>query len=194
MVKVGLGTSSFTPSACRMARARVVLPAPRSPHSATASPRPRPPAMARPSRVVASRSGRGNSPRNVSEFWAISSAFSGHPSVRKGLLYPFRPHANPAPELPKRAFGGVHSGSVWTTVPNESATDMSEKLVIIGAGQAGSQAVQSLRAEGFDGPITMVGDEAYAPYQRPPLSKAYLLGSFERPRLFLKADNYYAET
>ena len=71
---------------------------------------------------------------------------------------------------------------------------MPETIVIIGAGQAGAQAVQSLRAEGFDGPITMVGDEAYPPYQRPPLSKAYLLGTFERPRLFLKADSYYAET
>jgi 3-phenylpropionate/trans-cinnamate dioxygenase ferredoxin reductase subunit len=70
---------------------------------------------------------------------------------------------------------------------------MSETIVIIGAGQAGAQAVQSLRAEGFTGPITMVGDEAYPPYQRPPLSKAYLLGTFERPRLFLKADSYYAE-
>src|SRR5580692_12797876 len=70
---------------------------------------------------------------------------------------------------------------------------MSGKLIIVGAGQAAAQAVQSLRAEGFDGPITMIGDEAYAPYQRPPLSKAYLLGSFERPRLFLKADSYYPE-
>ncbi len=70
---------------------------------------------------------------------------------------------------------------------------MAEKLVIIGAGQAGSQAVQSLRAEGFDGPITMIGDEAYPPYQRPPLSKAYLLSNFERPRLFLKADSYYPD-
>ncbi|HEY0266184.1 MAG TPA: FAD-dependent oxidoreductase [Rhizomicrobium sp.] len=70
---------------------------------------------------------------------------------------------------------------------------MSESIVIIGAGQAGSQAVQSLRAEGFTGPITLVGDEAYPPYQRPPLSKAYLLGTFERPRLFLKADSYYPE-
>ena len=70
---------------------------------------------------------------------------------------------------------------------------MSEKVVIIGAGQAGAQAVQSLRAEGFTGAITMLGDEAFPPYQRPPLSKAYLLGSFERPRLFLKADAYYAE-
>jgi 3-phenylpropionate/trans-cinnamate dioxygenase ferredoxin reductase subunit len=70
---------------------------------------------------------------------------------------------------------------------------MPENIVIIGAGQAGAQAVQSLRADGFSGPITMVGEEDFPPYQRPPLSKAYLLGSFERARLFLKADNYYPE-
>jgi 3-phenylpropionate/trans-cinnamate dioxygenase ferredoxin reductase subunit len=52
---------------------------------------------------------------------------------------------------------------------------MAENIVIIGAGQAAIQAVESLRKEGFDGAITMVGDEAYPPYQRPPLSKAYLL-------------------
>jgi 3-phenylpropionate/trans-cinnamate dioxygenase ferredoxin reductase subunit len=71
---------------------------------------------------------------------------------------------------------------------------MSGNIVIVGAGQAAAQAVQSLRAEGIDAPIIMIGDEAYAPYQRPPLSKAYLLGNFERPRLFLKADNYYPES
>ncbi|HJR55528.1 MAG TPA: FAD-dependent oxidoreductase [Rhizomicrobium sp.] len=70
---------------------------------------------------------------------------------------------------------------------------MSEKIVIIGAGQAAIQAVQSLRSEGFTGSITLVGEEAYPPYQRPPLSKAYLLGQLERPRLFLKSDAYYAE-
>jgi 3-phenylpropionate/trans-cinnamate dioxygenase ferredoxin reductase component len=70
---------------------------------------------------------------------------------------------------------------------------MSEHLVIIGAGQAGVQAVQSLRAEGFQGRLTMVGDEAYPPYQRPPLSKAYLLGTFARERLFLKGDDFYRE-
>jgi len=70
---------------------------------------------------------------------------------------------------------------------------MSEKIVIVGAGQAAIQAVQSLRAEGFSGPITLVGEEAYPPYQRPPLSKAYLLGQLERPRLFLKSDAYYGE-
>ena len=70
---------------------------------------------------------------------------------------------------------------------------MPEKIVIIGAGQAGAQAVQTLRAEGFRGAITLAGEEAYPPYQRPPLSKAYLLGSFERPRLFLKPDAFYRE-
>ena len=70
---------------------------------------------------------------------------------------------------------------------------MAEQFVIIGAGQAGVQAVQSLRAEGFQGRLTMVGDEAYPPYQRPPLSKAYLLGTFARERLFLKSEEFYRE-
>jgi 3-phenylpropionate/trans-cinnamate dioxygenase ferredoxin reductase subunit len=70
---------------------------------------------------------------------------------------------------------------------------MPEQIVIIGAGQAGVQVVQSLRGEGYAGAITMVGDEAYPPYQRPPLSKAYLLGSFARERLFLKPDAFYRE-
>ena len=70
---------------------------------------------------------------------------------------------------------------------------MLEQIVIVGAGQAGVQAVQTLRAEGFQGTITMIGDEAYPPYQRPPLSKAYLLGSFARERLFLKPDAFYQE-
>src|SRR5580704_15392021 len=70
---------------------------------------------------------------------------------------------------------------------------MSERIVIIGAGQAGAQAVATLRAEGFTGGIVMVGDEPFAPYQRPPLSKAYLQGTFERERLFLKPDAFYAE-
>jgi len=70
---------------------------------------------------------------------------------------------------------------------------MPEQIVIVGAGQAGVQAVQTLRAEGFAGAITMIGDEAYPPYQRPPLSKAYLLGSFARERLFLKPDAFFRE-
>lgn len=70
---------------------------------------------------------------------------------------------------------------------------MSEKILIIGAGQAAAQAVATLKAEGFAGQITVVGDEAFPPYQRPPLSKAYLSGKLERERLFLKPDAFYAE-
>ncbi|HTQ14308.1 MAG TPA: FAD-dependent oxidoreductase [Rhizomicrobium sp.] len=70
---------------------------------------------------------------------------------------------------------------------------MVERILIVGAGQAAAQAVATLRAEGFAGALTMVGDEPYAPYQRPPLSKTYLAGTFERERLFLKPDAFYAE-
>jgi 3-phenylpropionate/trans-cinnamate dioxygenase ferredoxin reductase subunit len=71
---------------------------------------------------------------------------------------------------------------------------MSHNIVIIGAGQAGAQAVASLRAEGHSGAITMVGDEPFAPYQRPPLSKAYLMGTLECARLFLKPESFYHES
>src|SRR5579871_3264473 len=70
---------------------------------------------------------------------------------------------------------------------------MPEHFVIIGAGQSGAQAVATLRSEGFAGEITMVGDEPFAPYQRPPLSKAYLMGTMERDRLFLKPDAFYKD-
>src|SRR5690242_14551267 len=70
---------------------------------------------------------------------------------------------------------------------------MQERIVIIGAGQSGAQAVATLRAEGFAGELTLVGDEPFAPYQRPPLSKAYLMGTMERDRLFLKPDAFYTE-
>jgi len=69
-----------------------------------------------------------------------------------------------------------------------------ERIVIIGAGQAGVQAAATLRAEGFAGSLTLVGDEPFPPYQRPPLSKAYLAGDFARERLFLKPDSFYTET
>jgi len=70
---------------------------------------------------------------------------------------------------------------------------MAEHFVIVGAGQSAAQAVATLRAEGFAGVITVVGDEPFAPYQRPPLSKAYLSGAMERDRLFLKPDAFYAD-
>jgi len=74
-----------------------------------------------------------------------------------------------------------------------SERTMTERIVIIGAGQAAAQAVATLRAEGFSGNLTVVGEEPFAPYQRPPLSKAYLSGAMERDRLFLKPDAFYAD-
>ncbi len=70
---------------------------------------------------------------------------------------------------------------------------MSQRLVIVGAGQAAAQLVTSSRQLGFDGQITMLADEPHMPYQRPPLSKKYLTGEFERSRLFLKPDSFYTE-
>ena len=64
-------------------------------------------------------------------------------------------------------------------------------VVVIGAGQAGLQTIMSLRQGGYEDAITLIGDEAYLPYQRPPLSKAYLSGKMERERLFLKPEGFY---
>ncbi|MEL7460160.1 MAG: FAD/NAD(P)-binding oxidoreductase [Pseudomonadota bacterium] len=65
--------------------------------------------------------------------------------------------------------------------------------IIIGAGQAGSSAAFKLRALGYDADITLIGDEPHPPYQRPPLSKAYLLGEMARERLFLRPTPAYGE-
>lgn len=69
-----------------------------------------------------------------------------------------------------------------------------QKIVVIGAGQAGASAVAKLRSLGFDGSITLIGAESAPPYQRPPLSKKYLLGEMALERLYLRPLSYYAET
>ena len=66
-------------------------------------------------------------------------------------------------------------------------------VVVVGAGQAGSSCVARLRSKGYEGAITLIGDEPVPPYQRPPLSKAYLLGDIPLDRLFLRPEAYYAE-
>src|SRR6185312_14852821 len=68
---------------------------------------------------------------------------------------------------------------------------MAAGTVIVGAGQAGFQAAASLREHGYQEPITLIGDEGVAPYQRPPLSKAYLLGEMSGERLLLRPDKFY---
>ena len=66
-------------------------------------------------------------------------------------------------------------------------------VVVIGAGQAGSSCVAKLRNSGFDGEITLIGAETAPPYQRPPLSKAYLLGDMELERLYLRPLSFYQD-
>jgi 3-phenylpropionate/trans-cinnamate dioxygenase ferredoxin reductase subunit len=65
-------------------------------------------------------------------------------------------------------------------------------VVVIGAGQAGAALVARLRSAGHAGPITLIGDEPHLPYQRPPLSKGYLLGDVAADRLTLRSAEFYA--
>ncbi|MDG1068267.1 MAG: FAD-dependent oxidoreductase [Sulfitobacter sp.] len=66
-------------------------------------------------------------------------------------------------------------------------------IIVVGAGQAGSSCVVKLRNGGFDGKITLIGSEAQPPYQRPPLSKAYLMGDMALERLYLRPHSFYGE-
>ncbi len=68
---------------------------------------------------------------------------------------------------------------------------MNPRVVIVGAGQAASQAIETLRRRGHTGPITLIGDEDLLPYQRPPLSKKYLAGTLERDRLLIRHMDHY---
>jgi 3-phenylpropionate/trans-cinnamate dioxygenase ferredoxin reductase subunit len=68
---------------------------------------------------------------------------------------------------------------------------MPERMVIVGAGQAGAQVAVSLRQLGFAGEITLLGEEPHLPYQRPPLSKAYLSGEMALERTWLRSAGYY---
>ena len=70
---------------------------------------------------------------------------------------------------------------------------MGAGVVIVGGGQAGLQVATSLRQGGFAGDITLIGEEPYAPYQRPPLSKKYLAGELDMDRLLLRPASVYAE-
>jgi 3-phenylpropionate/trans-cinnamate dioxygenase ferredoxin reductase component len=65
--------------------------------------------------------------------------------------------------------------------------------VIAGAGLAGAKAAETLRDEGFDGPVVLIGEETERPYERPPLSKGYLLGTAERDTIYVHPRSWYAE-
>ena len=69
---------------------------------------------------------------------------------------------------------------------------MSGTILIVGAGQAAVQAAESLRAGGYAGDITLLGDEAHGPYHRPPLSKAWLAGEMDGAQLVMRAPEMLA--
>ena len=68
---------------------------------------------------------------------------------------------------------------------------MADTFAIVGAGLAGARAVETLRAEGFDGRVVLFGAEAHLPYERPALSKGYLQGTADAP--FVHPAEWYAE-
>jgi 3-phenylpropionate/trans-cinnamate dioxygenase ferredoxin reductase component len=72
-------------------------------------------------------------------------------------------------------------------MPNDST------YVIAGAGLAGAVAAQTLREHGYDGPLTLIGDERDRPYERPPLSKDYLRGKTDREAIYVHPPNGYRE-
>ena len=70
---------------------------------------------------------------------------------------------------------------------------MFQRVVIVGGGQAAVQAADTLRRKGFAGKLTVVGEEPWLPYQRPPLSKKYLAGALERERLAIRPAQFFTD-
>jgi 3-phenylpropionate/trans-cinnamate dioxygenase ferredoxin reductase subunit len=70
---------------------------------------------------------------------------------------------------------------------------MYQQIVIAGGGQAAVQAADTLRRKGYAGRLTLVGEEPWLPYQRPPLSKKYLAGALERERLYLRPEKFFTD-
>jgi 3-phenylpropionate/trans-cinnamate dioxygenase ferredoxin reductase component len=70
---------------------------------------------------------------------------------------------------------------------------MISTILIVGGGQAGAQAIDTLRREGYNGRLVLIGDEPELPYQRPPLSKKYLCGEMAAERLLFRHQSFYDE-
>ncbi|HEU5137156.1 MAG TPA: FAD-dependent oxidoreductase [Steroidobacteraceae bacterium] len=70
---------------------------------------------------------------------------------------------------------------------------MTQRITIVGAGQAAAQAIETLHKRGHTGLITLIGDEGLLPYQRPPLSKKFLAGTLDRDRLFIRHAAHYLD-
>jgi len=70
---------------------------------------------------------------------------------------------------------------------------MPDPIIIVGAGQAGAALAARLRNLGYDGPLLILGEEPHPPYQRPPLSKKYMSGELDIPRLLIRPASWYGE-
>src|SRR3954471_8350000 len=68
-----------------------------------------------------------------------------------------------------------------------------ERIVIVGAGLAGARAAEALRRDGYEGTVTLLGEEPERPYLRPPLSKDYLRGESDREHVFVHPESFYAD-
>src|SRR5271167_1572914 len=68
---------------------------------------------------------------------------------------------------------------------------MISTILIVGGGQAGAEAADTLRREGYDGRLILVSEEPQLPYQRPPLSKSFLAGKLEFERLLFRHQSFY---
>lgn len=66
-----------------------------------------------------------------------------------------------------------------------------QTIVIVGASLAGAKAAETLRTEGFDGRVVLVGEEPERPYERPPLSKGYLRGEHDRAKIYVHDEGFY---
>src|SRR5687767_15895797 len=70
---------------------------------------------------------------------------------------------------------------------------MPPTFVIVGASLAGGTAAATLRQEGFDGDVILIGEEPHLPYERPPLSKQYLRGEMPIEKAFVRPSRFYEE-
>ena len=80
-----------------------------------------------------------------------------------------------------------------TKLDEELQMAKDDVFVIVGASLAGANAAQALRDEGFDGSVVLIGDEHELPYERPPLSKDYLMGKSGKEKLYALPAEWYAE-
>ena len=82
--------------------------------------------------------------------------------------------------------------SAHSLAPAGDNPQLAERIVIIGAGQAGVQTAEALRTGGYTGAVLMLGDEAHGPYHRPPLSKAWLAGDMDAAQLVMRSPEVLA--